>query len=330
MDCSPTTPICSPVPTSADPPPDAAAAGFLLGANLPWVRYGCDFGRNAWNAGGLSRRNGRDRVQALLSDLAARGVTAVRWFVFCDGRSGIDFDAAGAPLSLQTPAIDDFSCALELAEAAGVQLVPVLFDFTWCDAPRVINDVCLGGRAAAWRDPALRAKLLDAVVRPFAARFAGHHAVVAWDLMNEPEWVTRGAGTTRLWRSLSVMEMQELLSGFAAILRAEGARTITVGSASARWLWLVKPIGLDVYQPHWYDHLDSDAPLARPLAALDLDRPAWLGELPTRRSRHSPDRIFRIAQEAGYAGVFFWSAMADDDFTDFAAATAALDRWRRA
>lgn len=302
---------------------------FLIGMNLPWVRYGCDVGSNAWNAGGLRHAADRERVRTVLVELAARGVAAVRWFIFCDGRSGIDFDAGGAPLRLQSSALDDFSCALELVQSAQLRMVPVLFDFTWCARRRVINGVPLGGRAALWRNPVLRERLIDTVIRPFAAVFASHDAVLAWDLLNEPEWVTRGAGTRRLWRSLSIARMQRLLGALSASLRAEGARAITVGSASARWLWLVKGLGLDVYQPHWYDHLDRTAPLAQPVASLDLERPAWLGELPTRLSRHPPDTILRIARDAGYAGAFLWSALADDGHSDAGAAWTALDRWAR-
>jgi hypothetical protein len=315
------------VPTSDDRPAVSDRQPFLLGANLPWVRYGCDFGVNGWNAGGLSRAPDRDRLRTILSDLAARGVTALRWFVFCDGRSGIDFDAAGTPVGLQPSVREDFHRALEIGNDAGLGLVPVLFDFTWCGPARMVNGVQLGGRTVVWRDRALRERLLDRVVRPFANEFAGDSRVLAWDLMNEPEWVTRGIGTRRPWRTLPVMAMREWLGALGDILRAGGAQVLTVGSASARWLPLVAPLGLDVYQPHWYDHLDASAPLARPVAGLGLDRPAWLGELPTRGSRHSPDRIFAMAREAGYAGAFFWSAMADDRYTDLSAATGALDRW---
>jgi hypothetical protein len=315
------------VPISDERPAVPDRPSFLLGANLPWVRYGCDFGVNGWNAGGLSRRRDHDRLRALLSDLAARGVTALRWFVFCDGRSGIDFDAAGTPERLQPSVPEDFHQALEIGRGAGLHLVPVLFDFTWCGPARMVHGVRLGGRTAVWRDRAFRERLLDCVLRPFAAEFAGDPRVLAWDLMNEPEWVTRGIGTRRPWRTLPVTDMREWLGDVGGILRAAGARALTVGSASARWLPLVTPLGLDVYQPHWYDHLDAAAPLAHPVARLDLDRPAWLGELPTRGSRHTPDRIFQIAREAGYAGAFFWSAMAEDRYTDLRAATQALERW---
>lgn len=313
--------------TSDDPPPISSQQPFLLGANLPWVRYGCDFGVNRWNAGGLSRDRDRNPLRSLLSELAARGVTALRWFVFCDGRSGIDFDTGGTPVRLQPSVRDDFHCALEVGSGAGLRLVPVLFDFTWCGPRRTVNGVQLGGRAAVWRDRSLRGRLLDAVIRPFAAEFADDPRVLAWDLMNEPEWATRGLGAWRPWRSLTVTAMRELLGALGRILRAEGAQALTVGSASARWLPLVKPLGLDVYQPHWYDHLDASAPLADPVAAIGLDRPAWLGELPTRSSRHAPDRIFHIARDAGYAGAFFWSVMADDRYTDLSAARDALERW---
>jgi hypothetical protein len=59
----------------------------------------------------------------------------------------------------------------------------------------------------------------------------------------------------------------------------------TVGSASTRSLSLVRDLGLDVYQAHWYDRLNRHAPLDLPVPAHGLDRPLILGEFPTRGSR---------------------------------------------
>jgi hypothetical protein len=100
-----------------------------------------------------------------------------------------------------------------------------------------------------------------------------------------------------------------------------------VGSASARWLRLVRGLGLDLYQVHWYDRHDRRAPLATPVSALGLDRPAILGEFPTRGSAHAPEQILAIAARAGYAGALAWSALATDEATDGPAASRALTRF---
>jgi hypothetical protein len=66
---------------------------FVLGANLPWIRYGGDFGANAWSPeGGLSTRpDDRQRALTVLLRLRDLGVTRVRWFFLCDLRAGVRF-----------------------------------------------------------------------------------------------------------------------------------------------------------------------------------------------------------------------------------------------
>lgn len=305
-----------------------SAPPFLLGANLPWVRYG-DFGANAWQPhGGLSRRTDLDAVEALLVTLAARGVRALRWFLLCDGRAGIRFAADGTPLGLDDALPRDVDCALSLARRSGLQLVFVLPDFLWCRPSRWHRGVQLGGRARVLRDPRRRAALVERVIDPLLEAFGEAPEVLAWDLMNEPEWVTWGVGTWRPWRGVTRRQMRAYLAAVVERVHARTRHLATVGSASTRWLPLVQGLGLDVYQPHWYDRRERRSPLARPVASLGLDRPAWLGELPTRGSRLGVSEILHRASGAGYAGGFVWSAMAGDRWSDVQAALDGLSLHR--
>jgi hypothetical protein len=300
---------------------------FLVGMNLPWVRYGCDFGANAWQpGGGLGAGTDLPRTAALLTKLRANGVMAVRWFLFCDGRAGVRFDAAGAPQGLDPFVERDVEIALDLVRAAGLHVVLVLLDFGWARRRRRARGVSLGGHAGALRRPDWRAALMAQVLAPILRRFGDHEAVLAWDLMNEPEWVTRGFGTWRPW-GLSAATVRAYLAEAASLVHTCTRQLVTAGSASARWLGLVRGVGLDVYQPHWYDHLDSWAPLESPVAGWGLDRPAWLGEAPTRGSRHDPVRLLELAHAAGYSGAWLWSALADDIASDGVAAAAATREW---
>ena len=303
---------------------------FLIGANLPWVEYG-EFGRNAWHpAGGLSHRTDLARVADTLKIAAAHGVKAVRWFILCDGRAGIRFDAAGAPVEPDESLFDDVGTALTLAAEAGLLVVPVLFDFLWCSPRRIVNGVALGGRAWVLRSRRHREALAADVVAPLLERFGDSQTILAWDVMNEPEWVTWRVGTWVPWRSVGVGTMRSWLGQLIDLVHRHTRHLATVGSASARWLWLVRDLGVDVYQPHWYDRLDRQAPLARALSHACLDRPAWLGEYPTRNSRTSIEQLLDRARGAGYAGAFAWSVMATDEASDFIAAGPALARWAAA
>ena len=83
--------------------------GFVVGANLPWVRYGGDFGANAWSPrGGLGGRGRDAALDDRLHLLRSRGVEVLRWFVLCDGRAGLRVEPDGTPAGLDDFVLPDF------------------------------------------------------------------------------------------------------------------------------------------------------------------------------------------------------------------------------
>ena len=156
---------------------------------------------------------------------------------------------------------------------------------------------------------------MERVVSPLVARTSGAAAVYAWDLLNEPEWVTLGWGGLDPWQCVSPTTMRRFLRECVAGVRSVSAAPVTVGLASARGLPLVRDLGLDFYQVHWYDHVDSPASLAAPVVALGLDAPLVLGEFPTAGSSQPASGILSTVRDAGYAGAFAWSYLASDEFS---------------
>ena len=298
---------------------------FVLGANLPWIRYGGDFGANAWSPeGGLSTRpDDRQRALNVLLRLRDLGVTRLRWFFLCDLRAGVRF-RDGRPLELERSVWRDVDAALEIVRRAGLLLMPVLFDFHLARARRVVNGVQLGGRARLLRHADLRAALLDNVVAPMLAQYGHAPEIEAWDLFNEPEWATFRVGTWNPVSSVSRTAMREFVRLLAERVHAHTRHAATVGSASAATLGLVGGLGLDFYQTHWYDRLEARSPLGRPAAALGCDGPVVLGEFPTGNSSRSPAELMSTAEQYGFAGAYFWSALAEDAHSQFEQATAAL------
>jgi len=301
---------------------------FVVGANLPWVRYGGDFGANAWSPqGGLSAREGdRQRLADVLARLGEAGITRLRWFFFCDLRAGVRFSSDGRPIEIQPEAWRDIDAAITLVGKAGLTLMPVLFDFHLCKPRRVVNGVQACGRSRLIGRADLRADLLDNIVSPLVANYGHAPEIAAWDLFNEPEWATFGVGTWNLVSSVSRSSMRAFLGAAAERAHQASRHPVTVGTASALTLDLVRGLGLDFYQPHWYDRFESRAPLDRHTTTLDCDRPVVLGEFPTGNSARTPDEVVDAAERHGYAGAYFWSALAEDDHTQFEQATAALSR----
>jgi len=301
---------------------------FVVGANLPWIDYGQDFGASAWQpGGGLARPERRDRLRRALGDLAGSGASLVRWWLLGDGRAGLIEDGEGRITGLDDHLLADVDAGVQALREAGLRVQLVLTDFLWLDAGRTVNGVRLGGRRDHVRDPSRRAWLLERVFAPIAERYGREPAVASWDLMNEPEWATLGVGTLDPRRSVSRREMRVFLAETAAVFRARATQPLSVGLASARWLSLVDGLDLDQPQVHWYESLDPLTTLARPVGSLGLGRPLLLGEFPTRGASVPPRAILEMAREAGYAGALAWSALADDRATDAGACHGALRAW---
>jgi hypothetical protein len=288
--------------------------------NLPWLAYGCDFGANAWQpGGGLAQPERRRRLEDLFVRLAASDLRTVRWFVLCDGRSGVEFDEDGVPRGLDGFFERDFEAALEAASRHRLSLIPVLFDFLWCGRRRVVNGVALGGRMALLARAARRRALFGEVVSPLLRQYGNESVISAWDLFNEPEWATLGYGSLNPVVAMRPGTMRGVLRELAALARAEARQEITVGLASPRGLRLLRDVEIDRLQVHWYDRRSAE------LYALEkVDKPVLLGEFPTRGSGTPPGAILRAAQACGYGGALAWSAAGEDAHSDLGALEQAM------
>ena len=308
-----------------------SAPPFVVGVNLPWLSYGGDFGANAWHPrGGIARPELRRRVDETFARLADSGLSTVRWWLLGDGRAGLRADGDGRLLGLDDFFFADVDAGFESAAGHGIRLIPVLIDFLWFDPARVVDGVLTGGRAALVTVPESRFRLHDAVFTRIFERYRRHPAVYAWDLINEPEWATRGLGTFLPGRGVPEVVMGIFLRELVALGQEWGTQPLTVGLASASGLRLVRKLGLDFYQVHWYDRVEAVTPLRRPVSRLGLDGPVLLGEFPTRGSALAPTEVLRVAREAGYSGALAWSTLAEDEATGWDEATqVAITDWVR-
>ena len=286
-------------------PRDAASSPpFLIGANLPWVHYGIDFGANAWRPdGGVAQPDERAQLERTFEHLARSGVRYVRWFLFCDGRAGIQFSPGGRPLGLDGFVFRDVDAALDIARRHDIRIMFVLLDFLWCDPASATRGVQMGGRSYVLADAASRDALFALVLGPLLERYADEPQILAWDIINEPEWI----------RTMDAADLRTFLADSVDLIHGTTCHPVTIGSAGMRWRDRYTGIGLDFYQVHWYDGLKRQPPLETPLDQLGFDRPVLLGEFPTKGSRRHPDEIVETARAAGYSGAFYWSVLANDE-----------------
>ncbi len=290
---------------------------FIEGANLPWLSYGGDFGANAWSmSGGMGKAGKKEELRRHLLELKGRGAHVVRWFLFCDGRAGIRFSPAGTPVGPDDRLYADIDIALETIEAAeGMKVIFVLFDFLWFDKAADVNGVQTGGRSrvisGAYKQQALRRR----VIAPLLEHYGHSPAILAWDIVNEPEWATRGWGGGIIGPSVSFLAMRRFIRRVARLVHRHTKHLATVGLGNVAGLPLVQGCGLDFYQVHWYDRWQRMAPLERPVSELGLDRPLLLGEFPTKNSARQAHAIVSTSKKSGYCGALAWSLLAEDEFS---------------
>lgn len=305
---------------------------FLLGANYPWKSYGGDFGGNAWGTYGVHTKP--DEYASQFQQMADGKLQVVRWFVFTDGRAGVVFDNSGTPSGLDANLLADFDAAVAIARDRGLYLVPVLFDFHWMDWGKQVDGVQVGGRSDTITDDSKRAALLDKVVVPLLEAYASEPTVLAWEIMNEPEWSISDLPDGSPNQDIDAVPLAPFYAFSAAVADAVRAKTgayVTLGSASLKWVKVWTPqfaaahglptLTLDFYQAHYYPWMDGQgfvdhpdygtlkfSPNEQSYEALGLDRPLVIGELII--SDDAATRLDTLLNN-GYAGVWPWSLNAD-------------------
>ena len=298
---------------------------FIVGVNLPWIGYGTDVGASGWfPGGGLSRQSAAlDLLDQALAALARDGISVARVFLLCDARSGVLFAGDGVPTGIDDCVPPDVDALLATARRHRVGVIPVLLDFHVCGVARMVNGVQLGGRSGLIADALARTAFIDRVVHPIVERYGDDETVIAWDIMNEPEWCLRGGLFRRT--AVSFEALQRFLGEAVECVQRSAHQPVTIGCAGTWRLDLVRPLGLDFYQVHWYDRFGWAA-LARPVTELGLgDRPVILGEFAGRSTRIVD--VLQAARQAGYEGALVWSALADDEHSAY---PPAMTEWLRA
>ncbi len=328
---------------------------YLHGCNYPWstdgttVFYGMDFGANVWGSHlGVSTRRaaiGRD-----FAEMAALGFTAARWFLFCDGRSGIVYDESGLPAGVDAHLFTDLDAALEIARDVQIRIAFVLFDhrLLFSGVRETIADPVTGsllegrlpeGRARMLVSAAGRDALFTRVLEPLVRRYgrSGERAdlessVLAYEFMNEPDWVIEEWErdlSRHVARPLPFEVAGELVSRLGDLVHAHTSALTTIAAARLHnlWAWDDDALGLDVLQVHSYPdtkHPGRDADVfGKHAGSLGVRRPVILGEFPGDAETHpdgaSPpartlDEYLEFAVASGYIGAWPWSFSGTDGY----------------
>jgi hypothetical protein len=329
---------------------------FLHGCNYPWstdgatIYYGLDFGANVWGSHlGVSTR--RAAIERDFAEMAALGFTAVRWFLFCDGRAGIVYDDRGLPAGVDPHLFVDLDTALEIAWSTSIRIDFVLLDHRWMfeGVRETLADPVTGallearlpqGRAQILLSAAGRDALFNRVLVPLVRRY-GHSGersdlarqVLAYELMNEPDFVIEEWErdlSSHVARPLPFAVMAELVSRLSDVVHEHSPALTTIGCARLHnlWAWDDDSLGLDVLQLHSYPdtrHPERDADVFGTTAIeLGMKRPVILGEFPGNGWGQHPEgaspppttleQYLEFAVTTGYAGAWPWSFSGTDAY----------------
>jgi hypothetical protein len=254
---------------------------------------------------------------------------AARVFVFANGAAAPSFAPNGEVIGLDENFFQDFDALLNAARQSNIFLMPVLLDFYWCDTLKIESGVQVGGRSEIIRDQNKRQTFLDRALGPLIERYRNEPRIIAWDLINEPEWAMQEVPKDfQVGDPVLVSQMQDFVRQCAEVIHSRSLHPVTVGSARRKWLGYWRGLGLDFYQFHWYDKFEAEEPFPwLPYHELRLDRPCIIGEVPTASTRYSVSQFLEAAYDGGYHGLLVWSYRASDDFSDFCRAAPQLNQW---
>lgn len=295
------TKTATPVPTqTATPPPSNSQPGtrinvngqgwFLNGANLPWYNWSCDFGCGSND--GVSKNSNRTAIGNKLGEASKSGLKTIRWWMFPGDPWQITRDSSGKPTGINPAVYQDIDAALQLAEQHDVY-----YNFVFFSSPTAMP--------SSWLHNATHRQALADVLGQLAARYRNSNRILAWEIVNEPEF--------DIWNGkVQQKPVQDTVRAIANAINGATQTYVTVGSAMLDGLPMWTGMGLDFYQAHWYDYMSSgnwcaictDYNTVR--ARYGLDAPLVIGEFFAGTSINAQDRLESFYKK-GYAGAWSWS-----------------------
>jgi hypothetical protein len=316
---------------------------FMYGTNFAWRSFGADFGGvSSWGYAGPAGNPGP--FSAALAQMKANGVSVVRWWMFPRFLTdAISWGADGAPSGVSAGLVADVQKALELAAQNDVYLMLTPFSFDNFRPTTTEYGVYSRSIQPMVVNATLRQELMDNLLGPVAdavAQSPHRDRLIAWDIINEPEWAMTGPslygdadfpaqGGLDL---VTHAQMQAFVQQAAQVLRSRSGALVSVGGAAIKWAKAWSRSDLDFYQFHYYDWVYQSFPYqTATLASYGVtDKPVVMGEFPSKGLSAMGSLPARSAAQfsqdllaQGYAGTLSW-AFNDSSFPFDAGSTKAF------
>lgn len=295
---------------------------FMYGVNYAWNNFATDFGGLAkWSQKSVSQDPSPHEKN--LKDMRAHGASTIRWWMFPEFRGeGVKFDGSDTPIGLGDTVVEDINKALELAEQADVSLMLTLFSFDNFRPTKDADGIHTPGLSPIVRDAAKLNALIENVVLPLARaaeKSPYRHRLVAWDVINEPEWAMSGSnpygdpeydpGNSMGLDKVNHAQMEELVKRTIDALHKESSAQVSVGSAGLKWVNAWRHVDVDFYQYHTYDWVNDYWPYDMSPKEYGIDdKPVVMGEFPMNGLTGVPfDDMLESWYTNGYAGAMAWA-----------------------
>lgn len=303
---------------------------YISGVNVPWHQFGWDFGEHPeW---GVAYRS--YHFEEVFFQLKNHGVNTARVWIHCDGRANPEFDAEGYVTGFD----DNFFVHLDdlfyLAEIYDILLIPCLWSFDMTKDHRKDAGEFAGMHADLITDADKTQSYIDNALIPMVKRYKNHCNLLAWEIINEPEWSMdmKLAGVTT--QTVSIEAMQRFVGKCAAAIHQHSDKMVTVGATSLYWnsdqmranLWnkaAFAGVGLDTnqaymdfYSVHYYKWMDKlgASPMSKNASEWNLDKPILIAEYPPNELNMSFNEQLQKSKQNNYAGVLPWSYQAKDEY----------------
>ncbi len=298
---------------------------FINGINIPWNSFGTDVGTHyQWGA-----LYDPDWFEIFFSECEDYGVNTARLWLHADGRSTPEFDINGYVTGLDDNFFENLDDIFERAENHNVMLILCLWSFDMMKDRTASAGKFAGVHGDLVRDSTKTNSYIENALIPIVNRYAEQCNLLAYEIINEPEWaidITQGAGTTE---TSTLKEMQRFVGMQATAIHAFSDKMVTVGSAGLMFNSTTPPAAtnfwadsmllaanggnesclLDFYQIHFWDWMsDLFDPFLVDFDYWNLDKPTIIGECPSNNDgSHSVDFMVNKTYENNWSGILPWS-----------------------
>ena len=305
---------------------------FLNGLNLAWDDFANDIGPDPGTPD-------TGHFSSVFQQMETNGANAMRLWLHTNGAHT---PAWNGPL-VTGPGdhtLADLQTILDLAWDHHIGMVLCLWSF---DMLRTSYGSTVTGRAAAiLTNQICRTSYIDNSLVPMVEALAGHPAVIAWEIFNEPEGMSDEFGWP-FTQHVPMSDIQAFINQCAgAIHRTDPAAKVTngswsflattdVGSGNFNYYTDARLIAaggdhdgfLDFYTVHYYDWAGTTrSPFHHPASYWDLDKPLAVAEF-FPDCNYCGSAPYENLYQNGYAGALAWS-WTDADPADMLAHIAAL------